>query len=128
MSGPLSQPENPWETEQGRAARAEMLRRIAEGEGELAEYAREVLVGRVDARMLLYSSVLSDEAMTGMHRMADQWNALPEEQREAMVANADAQLRERIATLAEAAAEEQVTPPKEYEDEDPGWPLRPHFR
>jgi hypothetical protein len=123
-------PENPWATEQGRAARAELLRRVAEGEGELAEYAREVLAGRVEARMLLYSSVLSDEAMNTMHRMADQWNALPGDQREAMVADADAQLRERIAALAEAAdgaGDDRLSPPEE-DEEEPAWPLGPHPR
>jgi hypothetical protein len=116
-------PENPWATEQGQAARAELLRRVAQGEGELAEYAEEVLIGRVEQRRLLYSSVLSDEAMTNMHRMADQWNALPEDQRAELVADADARLDERIAALAEAAAEQPVPPPDE--EEPPAWPLLP---
>jgi hypothetical protein len=65
-------PDNPWDTEQGRAARAEEFRRLARGEGVLAEFAREVLAGRVDARALVYSSVLSDEAVQNVHALVDQ--------------------------------------------------------
>lgn len=109
-------PDNPWATEQGRAARAEEFRRLAEGEGEQAEFAREVLAGRVEARALVYSAVLSDEAMGNLHALVDRWHALPDQEREEIVAAADERTRERIAALAEAAGEpDEPTPP----DEDP---------
>jgi hypothetical protein len=109
-------PENPWATPQGRVARAETLRRLAQGEGEIAEYAKEVLAGRVDERALLYSSILSDNAVSNLHQMVDQWQALPEDQRADLVANADTRLRDDIAALAEAATEPD--PPAGPPDED----------
>ncbi|GAB3440404.1 hypothetical protein [Actinophytocola sediminis] len=109
-------PENPWATEQGRIARAEQFRRLAEGDGEVAEFAGEVLAGRVAARALLYSPVLSGEAMTNLHALVERWHALPDQEREEIVAAADERTRERIAALAEAAgAPDEPTPP----DEDP---------
>ncbi|OLF14171.1 hypothetical protein BLA60_03195 [Actinophytocola xinjiangensis] len=110
-------PENPWATRQGRLARAEQFRRLASGEGELAEFAKEVLAGRVEPHALVRSPVLSDEVMRTLHAQVERWHALSDREREEIVAGAEERTRARIEALAEAAesagSADEPGPPEE---------------
>lgn len=98
---------NPWDTEQGRIARAEMFRRLAQGDGELADFAKDVVAGRASPRDLITSNVLSDGFMDTLRTAVEKWHELPDGDREERVAGADTAMRERITQLAESAVEDQ---------------------
>lgn len=123
MSGSVH---NPWDTEQGRIARAAAFRQLAQGEGELADFAKDVVAGRATPRDLITSNVLSDAFMGTLRTAVEQWQALPDSDRERLVADADTSMRERITQLAESAVELQKVadrrgqePPDDELYEDP---------
>lgn len=109
--------DNPWDTEQGRLAQVERFRRLAEGDGALADFAKDVVSGRAAPRDLLSSTVLDERILTKLHAAVDQWNALPESTRERLVADSDTTTRERIAELAESAIAQQE--PRRLRSEPP---------
>jgi hypothetical protein len=107
---------NPWDTEQGRIARAETFRRLAQGDGELADFAKDVVAGRASPRDLVTSNVLSDGFMDTLRVAVEKWHELPDDDREHRVAGADTAMRERITQLAESAISHQkVRPPDDDE-------------
>lgn len=106
----------PWQTEAGQAAMATRLRLLARGDGEVAEFAAEVVAGRARARDLLYSSILSDQALQGVRDSVDAWQRLPAAERDDLLAAAAADTARRIAEL--NGYEEPAAKP---DDEDPGF-------
>lgn len=115
MFGPV---DNPWNTEQGRIARAETFRRLAQGDGELADFAKDVVAGRASPRELITSTVLSDGFLEPLRAAVDTWHALPDTDREQRVADADAAMRERIDHLAESAVKQSTGRRPEPPDDD----------
>lgn len=107
---------NPWATPEGERARAEQFRLLAQGDGELAEYARDVLAGRIPARTVLYSSVLSGQTVDGLYQAVDRWRDLPAAERDDLVAAAPEETRLLIAELAAATVDE----PSGSDDDGPG--------
>jgi hypothetical protein len=91
---------SPWRTEQGRRARHNQLTLLARGDGDLADFARDVLAGRAKPEDLLYRSYLSEKTLRTAHAEIDAWNALPEAERQADVDGAEARTRAEIAALA----------------------------
>lgn len=109
---------NPWSTEQGRIARAEVFRRLARQDGELADFAKDVVAGRASPRDLLTSNVLSDTFMEALRGQAQKWHDLPDSERERLAEGAEEAVRERIARLAESAVEQNRTRDPEPPDDE----------
>jgi hypothetical protein len=91
---------SPWRTGPGRLARHNQMVLLARGEGDLADFARDVLAGRAKPEDLLYRSYLSEKTVDAAHEEVDGWLALPEAEQEAAVAAAEAGTRAEIAALA----------------------------
>lgn len=106
---------SPWRTERGRLARHHQLVLLARGEGDLADFARDVLAGRAKPEDLLYSSYLSEETLESAHAGIDEWHALPETEQQAAITGAEAATRAEIAGL---AALDLSDPPARPEDDD----------
>jgi hypothetical protein len=110
--------DNPWNTEQGRIARIEAFRWLARGEGELADFARDVVAGRATARDLVTTPGLSDAALGAVRGAVEEWQALPDDERERLVAESDTAMRERIAGLVSSAVEHRKTTARRPEPPD----------
>ncbi|WP_372661109.1 hypothetical protein [Amycolatopsis kentuckyensis] len=110
---------SPWRTELGRRARHNQLILLARGDGDLADFARDVLAGRAKPEDLLYRSYLSEKTLRTAHAEIDAWNALPEAERQAAVDEADARTRAEIAALA-ALDLSQPAPDDDDDDHDFG--------
>ncbi len=106
---------SPWRTEQGRRARHNQLTLLARGDGDLADFARDVLAGRAKPEDLLYRSYLSEKTLGTAHAEIDAWNALPEAERQAEVDGAEARTRAEIAAL---AALDLTQPAPDADDDD----------
>ncbi|SEF23538.1 hypothetical protein SAMN05421837_102235 [Amycolatopsis pretoriensis] len=107
---------SPWRTEQGRRARHNQLALLARGDGDLADFARDVLAGRAKPEDLLYRSYLSEKTLHTAHAEIDAWNALPEADRQAAVEEAEGRTRAEIAAL--AALDLSQPPPDDDDDDD----------
>ena len=113
---------SPWRTEQGRLARHNQMVLLARGEGDLADFARDVLAGRAKPTDLLYRSYLSEETLDAARAGIDEWHALPEEERQAALDGAQARTREEIAALAAAdLSEPEADPDDDEHDYDGGF-------
>ena len=108
---------SPWRTQQGRLARHNQMVLLARGEGDLADFARDVLAGHAKPEDLLYRSYLSEETLEAAHAGIDEWHALPEAERQAALDGAEAGIREEIAALAALDLSEPEIAP---EDDDHG--------
>ncbi|WIV55467.1 hypothetical protein [Amycolatopsis nalaikhensis] len=108
---------SPWRTEQGRLARHNQLVLLARGEGDLADFARDVLAGRAKAEDVLYRSYLDESTLAAAHEGIDEWHALPEAEQQAAIAVADARTREEITALA-ALDLTEPEPEPEPDDDD----------
>jgi len=84
---------------------------LARGEGDLADFARDVLAGRANPEDLLYRSYLSEKTLDAAFADVDAWHALPESEQEAAIAAAAARTREEIEAL--AALDLSDTPPED---------------
>lgn len=108
--------ETPWHTEAGRAARRAQLRLLAQDKGEVGEFAREVLEGRASYRDVLYASILDDRQVGAALANVEAWTRLPQETREALVADSDRATEELIAEL-------NAQPPKPPPEDDEQGPI-----
>jgi hypothetical protein len=90
---------SPWSTGDGRAARQVQLRLLAEDRGFLGEFAREVVAGRADAHAILHEPIVPEEVLGALRAAADQWNALPEEQKYALTHEWEDNVRQTIDML-----------------------------
>lgn len=106
---------SPWRTEQGRLARHNQITLLARGQGDLADFARDVLAGRAKPEDLLYRSYLSEKTLGTAHAHVDAWLALPESERDEAIAGSAAATREEIAAL---AALDLSEPEPEEDDHD----------
>lgn len=106
---------SPWRSEQGRRARRNQLILLARGDGDLADFARDVVAGRAKPEDLLYRSYLSEKTLRTAHAEIDAWNALPEAERQAAVDGAEDRTRVEIAEL---AALDLSQPAPEADDDD----------
>lgn len=109
---------NPWDTEEGRQARRAQLRLLAQDQGDVGEFAREVIVGRAWYRDVLYSSILDDRHLGTALDTVEAWTRLTPEDREAMIADVDRATEQLIAELNELDPEPE--PPSGRDDEGPG--------
>jgi hypothetical protein len=109
---------SPWRTEQGRRARHNQLILLARGDGDLADFARDVLAGRAKPEDLLYRSYLSEKTLGTAHAEIDAWNALPEAERQADVDGAEARTRAEIAALAALDLTEPAPDTADDDDDD----------
>ncbi|MFC7616261.1 hypothetical protein ACFQV2_25090 [Actinokineospora soli] len=91
------------------------MRLLASGTGELADFAREVLTGRVTERALLYSTILTDTALNPARSAAEAWHHLPHNEQQAIVASAVENTWSEIDTLNTPT---RPTPPPPPDDED----------
>jgi hypothetical protein len=107
---------SPWQTEQGRLARHQQMVLLARGEGDLADFARDVLAGRAKPEDLLYRSYLDGKTLDAAYAGVDAWHALPEAEQQAAIAGAEAATRAEIAGL--AALDLSDPPPENDEDDD----------
>ncbi|MEV6647858.1 hypothetical protein [Amycolatopsis sp. NPDC051371] len=106
---------SPWRAGQGRLARHNQMVLLARGEGDLADFARDVLAGRAKPEDLLYRSYLSEKTLEAAHAEVDEWHALPEDEQQAAIAGAEAGTKAEIAAL---AALDLAEPDPVVEDDD----------
>jgi hypothetical protein len=90
----------PWRTEQGRLALHNRMRLLARGEGDFADFARDVLAGRAKPHDLLYSSVLNESTLEALHETVEEWHGLSDAEKQSAMTAADAETRAEIAELA----------------------------
>ncbi|MFD1150560.1 hypothetical protein [Saccharothrix hoggarensis] len=119
--------QNPWQTPAGERAQQVRLRVLAQGRGEVAEFAREVLAGRASIRDVVYSPVLSDAALEPVRSSVAAWDRMSNAERERLAAEAANHTEERIAALnaLDVPAESTRRAPVVEDDDDPddGRPL-----
>lgn len=111
----------PWRTDEGRKAMDTRMRLLAREPGDLGEFARDVVAGRLRPRDLLYSSVLSEDTIGALRSAADAWHALPEAERDAAVSAAPATTAAEIAALAAYSEPEPPKPPDDPNNDDRGY-------
>lgn len=91
---------------------------LARGEGDLADFARDVLAGRAKPEDLLYRSYLDSKTIDAAYVGVDAWHALPEAEQQAAIAGAEAATRAEIAGLAALDLSEPPPPPPPENDDD----------
>ncbi|OXM64601.1 MULTISPECIES: hypothetical protein [Amycolatopsis] len=123
MNGHLS----PWRTEQGRAALRNWMTLLARGEGDIADFARDVVAGRAQPQDLLYSAYLDERTVASLHQAVDDWHALPADQQQAAITAAGETTEAQIAALAAAEVTEPARRPAPPAD-DPGDGIGPILR
>lgn len=111
----------PWRTDEGRKAMDTRMRLLAKQPGDLGEFARDVVAGRMRPRDLLYSSVLAEDTVTALRSAADAWHALPETERQAAINAAPATTAVDIAALAAHSEPEPPPPPDDPDNDDRGY-------
>jgi len=104
-----------WDTAAGQQARQAQLRLLAQDQGHVGEFAKEVIAGRARYRDVLYSSILDDRHIGTVLDAVDTWSRLTPDEREALIADVDRATEQLIAELNELDPE-----PTDRDDEGPG--------
>lgn len=100
--------ENPWRTAEGAKAREQLFRRLAAGEGPLADFAKDVVAGTRCPEELLTYSPAGEEITTRLTACARLWDRLPAAVRNEAIRQAPETLRAYVDDLA-AEPPEQAT-------------------
>lgn len=108
---------HPWETAAGLKARRAQLELLAQDDGAVGEFAKEVIAGRARYRDVLYSSILDDRHIAQALDTVEAWTRLPPEERETMIADADTAAAQLIAELNGLAPEPE--PPIDHDYDGP---------
>lgn len=107
--------ENPWQTTEGALARQNLFRRMAVGEGPLADFAKDVLSGDRQPRDLLTYSPVTETITTRLAACARLWHALDAQTRESLIGQGQEILHDHVAALAQVEPDESAP-----ETEQPG--------
>lgn len=92
--------DNPWRTLAGARAREHLFRRLAGGEGPIADFAKDVLSGDRRPEELFTYSPASEEITTRLAACARLWHRLPDRTRNAAIQQAHQTLQAYVHDLA----------------------------
>ncbi|WP_436497112.1 hypothetical protein [Actinokineospora sp. HUAS TT18] len=112
---------NPFATTEGAQAQRNLFRALATADdGAMADFAKEVVAGRLTPRDLLTRDWAVESTMDDTLAEIDRFHRLPETEQAALVAEGPAFLDEYITGLANA----DVEPPRPEDDDEQGPVLR----
>jgi hypothetical protein len=117
----MTTPDSPWSTMAGRHAREVQLRMLAKEQGVIGEFATEVLTGRAQLHAILHSSILPDEIHGEIRGAIDEWNKLPEEERDAAIQNWATNTAQMIEALNSTPDTQPPPPPRKAGSTEEEW-------
>ncbi|HKN95862.1 MAG TPA: hypothetical protein VJX10_02000 [Pseudonocardiaceae bacterium] len=96
------EPDNPWRTPDGARAREHLFRRLAGGDGPIADFAKDVLAGDRRPEELFTYSPATEEITTRLAACARLWHRLPAPIRNEAIDQAPDTLQAYVRDLAES--------------------------
>lgn len=101
----MTEPENPWRTSEGARARDQLFRRLAGGEGPVADFAKDVVSGERRPEELLTYWPATEEINNRLTACARLWDRLPDAVRNEAIRQAPRTLRAYVRDLAAESAD-----------------------